>query len=150
MHKELTSAFVMTIILLIFAIPLQSLSGESRIMPELIVYFLACFTLGQYVFAINSIRQGSDIKLTLQNYPVMRVGILITLTIIYLSVLDYAGFYLASYVYFTIVSILGQPMKITKKGVVIRLGVCAICITLLYVLFTVLLSVQIPLGVFKF
>lgn len=150
MYKEITSAILMTVIVLIFGFALQDLTGESRIMPELLLYFLVFFTLGQYCFAFVAHRKHLDVKLTTKGYPLKRVSILIGLTILYLAVTETVGFYLASYVYFVAVSLIGQPMAITKKVVITRLIVCALCIIFLYILFTVLLAVQIPLGFMKF
>ncbi len=149
MNKDFAASFVMTFFLFIFGVPLSELTGESRIMPEIVIWFMAAFTIGQYVLTIYQVRKGTSIIITLDGYPLVKVGLLVALTTVYLLSLDHAGFYLASYIYFVVVTLLAQPMAITPKGIAIRAVTCGLCVLFLYLLFTVMLSVQIPLGIFQ-
>ena len=142
LYKEFTSALIMSAIIAAFAVPLTQLSGESQLVPFLLLACMGVFNVGQYILAVAKI----DVKLSLQGYPLRRVGALFALTALYLFLLEYAGFYLDSLVYFIIASLVAQPMRITPALVIKRILVCFACIAFLYCLFTVLLAVQIPKG----
>ena len=62
--------------------------------------------------------------------------------------LETLGFYIGALLYFIAASLIAQPMKITPKLAAKRVAVCFVCIAFLYCLFTVLLAVQIPKGIF--
>ena len=146
LYKEFTSALIMSAIIAAFAVPLTQLSGESQLVPCLLLACMGVFNVGQYILAVVRHAAKIDVKLSLQGYPLRRVGALFALTALYLFLLEYAGFYLDSLVYFIIASLVAQPMRITPALVIKRILVCFACIAFLYCLFTVLLAVQIPKG----
>ena len=126
LYKEFISALVMTGIITAFAIPMTQLSGESGLR-----------------YAANI-----DVKMTMRGYPLRRVAVLFVLTVLYLLFLETLGFYIGALLYFIAASLIAQPMKITPKLAAKRVAVCFVCIAFLYCLFTVLLAVQIPKGIF--
>lgn len=146
MYKELCSALIMTVIIILFAIPMTDLSGESREVPELLIIAMSIINVGQYIQAAIKIASRLDVKVTLAGYPGLRVGVLFGLTVVYLMSLQSAGFYISSLVYFFVTSLLAQPMKITPVLAAKRFVVCLLCVGFLYGLFTVALKVQIPLS----
>lgn len=146
MYKELCSALIMTVIIILFAIPMTDLSGESREVPQLLLIAMSVINAGQYIQAIIKIAGRLDVRVTMSGYPLLRVGVLFGLTIIYLMSLQTAGFYLSSLIYFFVTSLLAQPMKVTPALAIKRLAVCLLCVGFLYGLFTVSLKVQIPLS----
>ena len=83
-----------------------------------------------------------------EGYPLRRVAVLFVLTVLYLLFLETLGFYIGALLYFIAASLIAQPMKITPKLAAKRVAVCFVCIAFLYCLFTVLLAVQIPKGIF--
>lgn len=83
-----------------------------------------------------------------QVVPLRRVAVLFVLTVLYLLFLETLGFYIGALLYFIAASLIAQPMKITPKLAAKRVAVCFVCIAFLYCLFTVLLAVQIPKGIF--
>ena len=146
MYKDLCSALLMTVIIILFAIPMNELSGESREVPQLLIIVMSIINVGQYIQALIRIRSRIDVRITVKGYPGLRVGVLFILTVLYLLSLQTAGFYISSLVYFFITSLLAQPMKITPALALKRLAVCFVCIGFLYGLFTVSLKVLIPLS----
>lgn len=86
--------------------------------------------------------------MTMRGYPLRRVAVLFVLTVLYLLFLETLGFYIGAFLYFIAASLIAQPMKITPKLAAKRVAVCFVCIAFLYCLFTVLLAVQIPKGIF--
>lgn len=146
LYKEFFSALVMTAITVCFAIPLTHLEGESQLVPLLLLICMGIFNVGQYILAGLRYAAKMDIKMSLKDYPLWRVTILVILTILYLALLETLGFYPDSLIYFILATLIAQPMEITPKLVAKRVAACFACIAFLYCLFTVLLAVQIPKG----
>ena len=140
MPREFAAAVVMTLIIAFFAFQLDGPQDEqSLLVPRFLLYLMAACNLGQYVQAFLHHRQKIDAIMTLKGYPLKRVGILCLLTVLYIGVLEIAGFYLSSFVYMIVVSLIAQPMQVSFA-----------CIGFLYLLFTVALTVQIPKGFMPF
>ena len=146
LYKELTSALVMTVIVVCFAIPMTRLEGESQIVPLLLLVCMGVFNAGQYLLAGLRFAQKLDAPMSLRGYPLRRVVVLFVLTVAYLLTLEYVGFYPGSLVYFILATLIAQPMRVTPAVVAKRVIICFVCIAFLYCLFTLLLSVQIPKG----
>ena len=142
LYKEFISALVMTGIITAFAIPMTQLSGESQVVPLLLLICMGIFNVGQYILAGLRYAAKIDVKMTMRGYP------LFVLTVLYLLFLETLGFYIGAFLYFIAASLIAQPMKITPKLAAKRVAVCFVCIAFLYCLFTVLLAVQIPKGIF--
>lgn len=79
-------------------------------------------------------------------FPLLRVGGLFVIIIVYLAMLEVVGFYLASFLFFmAVVCIMGFKRLTTKQVLSWVLG--AVVFTgVLFVLFKVLLEVQTPRG----
>ena len=148
LYKEFISALVMTGIVTAFAIPMTQLSGESQVVPLLLLICMGIFNVGQYILAGLRYAAKIDVKMTMRGYPLRRVAVLFVLTGLYLLCLETLGFYIGALLYFIAASLIAQPMKITPKLAAKRVAVCFVCIAFLYCLFTVLLAVQIPKGIF--
>ncbi len=152
LYKEFISALVMTGIITAFAIPMTQLSGESQVVPLLLLICMGIFNVGQYILAGLRYAAKIDVKMTMRGYPLRRVAVLFVLTVLYLLFLETLGFYIGALLYFIAASLIAQPMKITPKlaakRAAKRAAVCFVCIAFLYCLFTVLLAVQIPKGIF--
>ena len=147
MPREFAAAVVMTLIIAFFAFQLDGPQDEqSLLVPQFLLCLMAACNAGQYVLAFLRNRQKIDTILTLKGYPLKRVGILCLLTVLYIGVLEIAGFYLSSFIYMIVVSLIAQPMQVTPAGVGKRVLVSFACIGFLYLLFTVALTVQIPKG----
>lgn len=81
-------------------------------------------------------------------YPIGRFLLLFSMIIIYLAVMETVGFYLSAFVFFLLTCfILGRSELNRRKGVswVIASGVF---VAVLFVLFSVILEVQTPRGIF--
>ncbi|MBU1275342.1 MAG: tripartite tricarboxylate transporter TctB family protein [Proteobacteria bacterium] len=79
-------------------------------------------------------------------FPLLRVGGLFVIIIVYLAMLEVVGFYLASFLFFmAVVCIMGFKRLTTKQVLSWLLGAVAFT-GVLFVLFKVLLEVQTPQG----
>lgn len=151
MPKEFAAALTMTLIIVFFAFYLDGPQDEqSLLVPQFLLCLMFFFNAGQYILAFLRNRQKIDSVLTLRGYPLKRVGILCALTVLYIAVLEWMGFYLASFIYLITVSLIAQPMAVTPAGALKRSAVAFACISFLYLLFTVGLTVQIPKGFMPF
>lgn len=147
MPRELAAALTMTLIIVFFALQMDGPQDEqSLLVPRFLLCLMGLFNAGQYILALVRNRRKIDARLTLKGYPLKRVGALCALTVLYIAVLEWMGFYPASFIYLTTASLLAQPMPVTPAGALRRALVAFACIGFLYLLFTVALTVQIPGG----
>ena len=149
--KEFASALVMSGIIAFFAWQVNVPEEEfTKLAPKTLLWLMTALNVVQYVLAFFRWRQKSDKVLSLKGYPLKRVAILVALTVLFVAVADRLGFYLASFLYFFTASLIAQPMPITPKLLVRRFLIVLACVAVLYGLFTVALSVQIPKGFLGF
>lgn len=149
LYKEFASALVMSLIIVLFAFPLDQLAGDARIFPALLLVCMGVFNAAQYFQAWARYRTHTDSKLTMKGYPLWRVAVVFALTLVYLWALEVIGFYPASLVFFVLASLIAQPAELTWKLVALRVVICGLFVGALYLLFTVSLAVQIPAGLLK-
>ena len=88
LYKEFISALVMTGIVTAFAIPMTQLSGESQVVPLLLLICMGIFNVGQYILAGLRYAAKIDVKMTMRGYPLRRVAVLFVLTVLYLLFLE--------------------------------------------------------------
>ena len=74
LYKEFISALVMTGIVTAFAIPMTQLSGESQVVPLLLLICMGIFNVGQYILAGLRYAAKIDVKMTMRGYPLRRVS----------------------------------------------------------------------------
>lgn len=149
LYKEFASALVMSVIIVLFAFPLNQLAGDARIFPALLLTCMGVFNTGQYFQAWARQRTRNDSTLTIRGYPLRRVAVIFVLTLVYLRALEIIGFYPASLLFFVLASLIAQPAAFTWKRVILRVVICSLFVGALYLLFTVSLAVQIPAGLLK-
>ena len=83
LYKEFISALVMTGIITAFAIPMTQLSGESQVVPLLLLICMGIFNVGQYILAGLRYAAKIDVKMTMRGYPLRRVAVLFVLAFLY-------------------------------------------------------------------
>ena len=66
LYKEFISALVMTGIITAFAIPMTQLSGESQVVPLLLLICMGIFNVGQYILAGLRYAAKIDVKMTMR------------------------------------------------------------------------------------
>lgn len=147
MQRELSSALLMSLIIILFLIPLASMTGEAKLFPSFLIACMTTFNLIQYLMAYVRRMAKTDSPFS-QNFPYKRVISIFSLTIFSLYILDILGFYFTSWLFFILSSLIAQPQKLGRKGVLMRTVYATCFVGFLYVLFTVLLKVQIPKGIF--
>ncbi|MBO4317647.1 MAG: tripartite tricarboxylate transporter TctB family protein [Mailhella sp.] len=151
MTKEFAAALTMSGIIAFFAWQVNEPTEEySRLAPIVLLVVMGALNILQYLHAFVCYQQKVDDTLTLKGYPLKRVVILFLLTAVFIFSAEWLGFYLASFLYFFIVSVIAQPMPITPRGLAKRFAIVLACVLFLYVLFTVTLKIQIPMGICKF
>lgn len=145
LHKDFFAALAMSAIIIPFGIYLQELEETSRTFPEIMLILMIIFNILQYALAV--LQRGIGISRgSAANYPLGRVLLLLGLTILYVFSLQDVGFYVASLAYFVAATLLAQPDAVTLRTLGLRILCCGIFVGFLYMLFTVLLGVQIPKG----
>jgi hypothetical protein len=83
-----------------------------------------------------------------EKFPYFRVSFVVASITAYIIAMDYIGFYTSSFLFFMGSTLVLQKVPCTSGAIVRRAGVgMAICVSL-YLLFSVLLKVQIPKGIF--
>ncbi|MDR2488819.1 MAG: tripartite tricarboxylate transporter TctB family protein [Desulfovibrio sp.] len=83
-----------------------------------------------------------------ERYPFFRVSFIIAAIALYIVAMDYIGFYTASFVFFLASTLALQNVPHTPRVIAMRAGLGLTLCASLYLLFTVLLKVQIPKGIF--
>lgn len=136
----------MSVIIAVFAFDVADLSGEARLMPFLLICFMALVNVLQYALAMFQKGKVKTILPMLQGYPFMLVGKLLLVTVLYICTLLPLGFYMGSFVYLLVGTLLANPVPLTVRIVLMRTLGCALFVGAMYALFTVGLGVLIPMG----
>ena len=82
------------------------------------------------------------------DYPFYRIILFLVLLVLYLVCLNYMGFYSASFAYYLIITLGLSREKVQKKQIAVSFCSSAAFMGILYFLFSGLLKVQIPSGMF--
>ena len=143
-RQEFLAAVFMVVILAIFGSKMGELERESVILPSLLMGFMVVVTLLQFALAIFRGKSDRNVFESLKSFPFKLVAKLIACTLAYVATLLSLGFYLGSFLYMTIASLLANPEPVTVKTVCVRAVVCGMFVLGLYLLFTEMLGVVIP------
>lgn len=136
----------MSVIIAVFAVELVELSGEARLLPLLLICFMALVNALQYALAVFQKGRINSILPMLQSYPFILVGKLLLVTLLYICTLLLLGFYIGSFAYLLAGSLLANPVPLTARIALMRTLGCALFVGSLYALFSVGLGVLIPMG----
>lgn len=129
-----------------FALDIGSLTGEAKTMPAILCGAMTIIALLQLCMAIYHGKKGANILASLKNYPILLVGKLFGLTLLYLATLLWLGFYVASFIYMLIGALIAEPDRSSPSRALLLFIIFASFILAMYGLFTVALGVQIPMG----
>lgn len=145
-QKEFLSALCMTGITIFFAFQLSGLEGEAATIPLILLMAMAFINVLQYGLAIWHGAKGASILTDLKTYPFSLVLKLFALSVIYVCTLLWTGFYIGSFAYLWIGSLMANPDPVTPGIAFMRALWCGLFIGALYALFTLSLGVIIPTG----
>lgn len=143
-RQEFLAAVFMVVILAIFGSKMGELEGESLILPSLLMGFMALVTLLQFALAIFRGKSDRNVFESVKKFPFLLVGKLVACTLAYVGTLLSLGFYVGSFIYMTVASLLANPEPVTVRIACVRAVVCGLFVLGLYLLFTVMLGVVIP------
>ncbi len=144
LRKELLAAFTMTIITVLFAIGTQSITGEAAVVPTLLIYVMVFINVLQYILAIVKYRNDTDVFCLFQRYPIRLVGKQFVISLAYVLCLLPLGFYISSFLYLFLGSLVADPNPITVRSAAIRAACSFAFVFFLWVLFSYSLGVVIP------
>ncbi len=144
LRKELLAAFTMTIITVLFAVGTRSIEGEAAVVPTLLLYVMAFINVLQYILAVDKYRNDVDVFCLCQRYPIGLVGKQFAISLAYVLCLLPLGFYISSFLYLFLGSLVADPNPIAVRSAAIR-GACSFAfVFFLWVLFSYSLGVVIP------
>lgn len=146
--KELLVGVAMLIMTMAFYIPMQGIDvGDATDFPAAALYFMLGLSLIQCFRAVIAMKNKSvlDKGTDKKSFPFLRVGIAIILMVLYFAVLDIIGFYVSGFLFMLTVFVTYGKFR-TPKYIGISVLSSASFMTVLFLLFNVLLTVQTPRG----
>lgn len=118
---------------------------KAIVFPRIVIVIMAILSGLLLLQNIMTRRVNSQ---TRERYPFVRVILTFFVIVIYFAVMEWLGFYLSSFLFFVTVSfVLGSRELNPAKGLA-RIGIAAIFMAFLFLLFNKLLEVQTPRGLF--
>lgn len=96
---------------------------------------------------IAQILEKKDPQKTGEKFPLLRVSFITAAIVAYIIAMDYIGFYTSSFLFFVGSTLAIQNSPRTPKLIAMRAGLGLAFCGSLYLLFTILLKVQIPKGI---
>jgi hypothetical protein len=146
--KEWFCICLMVVAALPFCYLMRDYDDSSILFPRVMVIVMFCLAvlkaIGEFI-ARNRARLAEEERKA--PYPWFRVLFVLAAMVAYIWVLEDLGFYTSAFLFFFLVTLAIQPFKITPKGVAVRFAHCFGFILFLYLLFSVLLKVQLPKGI---
>lgn len=132
---------ISAIVILLFSVSLfaytTALSSTVAIYPRLILSGLVILSIA--LFLTNKKPNESD-KPSIENIPL--VLLILFVSIIYITLVNFLGYYISSFIYIVSVMLVFKIKKIK-----LLLGVSLIFILTIYIGFTLLLNIPIPTGI---
>ncbi|MDL2268028.1 tripartite tricarboxylate transporter TctB family protein [Desulfovibrio sp. OttesenSCG-928-G15] len=145
--KEWISIALMVVSALVFYYLMQDYEHNAILFPRMMVIIMLCLAgckaMGELVLARTASREGQSGE----KYPLPRVLFVLAAMVVYIMVLEDVGFYTSAFLFFFIVTLVIQPFERTPRVVAMRFATCFGFILFLYMLFGVLLKVQLPRGI---
>ena len=119
-------------------------NSEAFLFPNVV----AAAMLILAVLTLVNINKASDKEKTAKTIPWLSILPALVIFILYLAALEIIGFYLASFIAFTVIALGYHPDGISLKNTSKIMLIGFIFMAALYCLFTLLLRVQLPRGIF--
>lgn len=149
-RKEWISIALMVASALVFYYLMRDYEHNARLFPQMMVAIMLCLAgckaVGELLRA-KSLQATSKADAPAEKYPLPRVAFVLAAMVVYILVLEDLGFYTSAFLFFFIVTLVIQPFKHTAKIVAVRFATCFGFILFLYLLFGLLLKVQLPKGI---
>ncbi|MDR1489954.1 MAG: tripartite tricarboxylate transporter TctB family protein [Desulfovibrio sp.] len=127
-----------------FQLPDEAEAGSS-LFPGMMMFLMLGLTA---VKAVTELRfPKRDSGKAKEPFPLVRVLVVVLAVILYIAAIEPVGFYLSSLLFFFLVTVAVQTTPRTPRALVTRAGLAFGFVIFLYILFTLLLQVQIPKGI---
>ncbi|MDR1857648.1 MAG: tripartite tricarboxylate transporter permease [Desulfovibrio sp.] len=126
-------------------LPLGSTEGAA-IFPALMLVLLLALTLIKAAGEI--LYPKKDIVARTIPFPFLRIIGILAGVVAYIAAIEPLGFYFSSFFFYLLTTVALDKDSRSPKNFAIRAGTIFACLAFLYVLFSILLSVQIPKGLF--
>lgn len=118
---------------------------RAVIFPKVVLVIMA--VLSALLLIQNLLLKKSAARVKQKPFPFQRALLCFFMIVVYLSLMESVGFYLSSFLFFVVVTFtLGTGGMDTRKALA-RIGVSALFVVVLFVLFNKLLLVQTPKGI---
>jgi hypothetical protein len=143
MRVELTASIVCFIFSCVVILVSNGYSSQAAAFPRAIGIIMVVLS-GIYIIQVL-LRKVQPQKLA--GYPVIRIASFLGFLILYFVALNFLGFYTASFAFYLLITLGLSKKGSNRKDILV--GVCSSIgfIGILYVLFSLLLKVQIPKGI---
>ncbi len=145
LQREFVAAVCMSALTALFAANVSGLSEDAGLLPRLLLYFMVGVNILQYALALYR-RGGPNLLDMLKGYPFSLVFKLFVITLVYIATLLILGFYVGSFIYLFVGSLVANPDPLNGRIVALRALGCALFVGGMWLLFSWGLGVLIPLG----
>ena len=147
--KEWISIGLMVLSALVFIFLMRDYEGSAILFPRMMVILMLCLAAVKAVAEICKMKKPVlDVDdYAGEPYPWLRIIFVLASMVVYIWVLEDLGFYTTAFLFFFGVTLAIQNFKRTPKVIAVRLAYCFGFILFLYLLFSVLLKVQLPKGI---
>ncbi len=145
LQREFVAAVCMSALTALFAANISGLSEDAGLLPQLLLYFMVGVNVLQYGLALYR-RGGPSLLDAIKGYPFSLVIKLFAITLVYIATLLVFGFYVGSFVYLFVGSLVANPEPLNSRIVLLRAVGCALFVGGMWLLFSWGLGVLIPLG----
>lgn len=146
--RERVSIALMIVSALAFYYMMQDYEPNAIVFPRMMVILMLCLAGVKAVAEIiDSTLRARYAEEDYARYPLDRIVFVLGAMVAYICVLESVGFYTSAFLFFFITTLAIQTFERTLVVVGKRFATCFGFVGFLYLLFSVLLKVQLPKGV---
>lgn len=120
----------------------------AKMFPRVVISILFLLAVCQGIYAVIK-RPSAEKKSSAKKSTPYPWGKVLTVTagvVMYISLMEFIGFYASSFLFIVAVTLIIQPNVIDAKCVTTRIASSLVFVGVLYVLFNLILAVQTPKG----
>lgn len=148
--REWISIALMYLSAAFFYFLMRDYEYNAAFFPGLLVVLMCCMATIKVVVEIyRGVKQSMAHIPCVDGpkYPLLRVGFMLLMFILYILTIEDIGFYTTAFLFFFLSTVGIQTTKRTPKGMAIRFLICLGFTVFLYILFTVILQTLLPRGI---
>ena len=134
---------------MVFYYLMRDYENNALLFPRMMVILMLCLAGIKAVAELFKMKKpdlDADCPST-ETFPLLRVLFVLAAIVGYIWVLEDLGFYTTGFLFFFVVTLVIQGFRRTPKVIAVRFAYCFGFMAFLYLLFSVLLKVQLPKGI---